>query len=595
MWRIGWAYQLYLFTFFQVTRLAFLLWNKAYLESAPPWTELWLKGWLFDTIALSWLLLPMWVALLLGQRKVAFWLWLVSGLMALAVEVIDIGYFRYTLKRSGLSLLHMLSFWRDSLPALSKYVRDFTAGFFFWGLLAGGVWVGGRKLSRLRPVQGPARWVGWGLSGIILGLGLRGGWRLKPLSAIDAAIEGCPSCTPFVLNTTFMLLKSIEQPPLPPWPEAPPSISPYPRWYVPPASPSPAPQYNVVIFILESFSQEYIEQGYAPFLRQLLSQGHAVRWGFATNTRSAEGIPAILSGMPSWSEEPLIFTPYITSIRYSLGELLSQWGYTTLFFHGGNNGTMLLDSYTRQAGFQYYIGRKEYPRPEADYDGTWGIWDEPFLRFCADKIDSLPQPFLAVVFTLSSHHPYAIPPSLRDSFLPGTLPIHRCIQYTDRALRSFFERAEKAPWFRRTLFVFTADHTGPSEAPYHPVRTFWVPIGFYLPTGKLPAGDSIGSHIDILPSILETIGYPYRVPVWGRSLWHYDSLAWTAQKPMPFVFQAVGRKEVVSLPAGGKAQVLRWEGTPWHTQSDTALPNWWGEWLAYLAGYGKWLTAGGIK
>lgn len=572
------------------TRLCFLLWNHAFLETAPPLLPLLGKGVLFDLYVSSWLLLPVWLSLLIGRERTAYWLWVVVSGIILAVEVIDIGYFPYTHRRSSAELLRMLGFVQDTLPALGKYVRDFLAGFLLWGLLVWGMMRAGRWIDR-RSFSSDLRWAGWSLSGLLLLIGLRGGIRYKPLAVIDASLSGCPACTPFVLNTTFSILKGIEQPPLPP---APPFAGQdiYPHLWKPDPSLAFAPRYNVVLFILESFSQEYIERGYAPFLKSLLERGAAVRWGFAVNSRSAEGVPAILSGLPSWGEEPLIFTPYVSRVQHSLGDLLGRWGYYTAFFHGGNNGTMLLDSYARQAGFQAYFGRREFPEKKGDYDGTWGIWDEPFLQFCAEKLGTLPQPFVGVIFTLSSHHPYAVPAHLRDSLSAGKLPIHRAIAYADYALRRFFARVETTAWAQHTLFVFTADHTGPSEEPYHPVRAFHVPIGFYIPGKKLPAPDSLASHIDILPGILEAIGYPDTVPVWGRSPWRTDSLRWAPQKPLPLLFQAVGKGQILRVSAGDwRPHVERWRYDPFSGETDSTSPAWYGDFLAYLAGYRRWLEA----
>lgn len=570
---------------YSLVRLAFVGWNSAFLEAEAPLARMLLKGLLFDFTAATWLTLPAWTALLLGRARLAWGLWIGAASLGLALEVIDVGYFPYTHRRSGPELLAILTFWQDSLPALGKYVRDFLAGFVFWGLLVGMVgWAGWRALRWA--VRLPSRsWVGWLGSLPILAIGVRGSVGLKPLSVIDATLPGCPTCSPFVVNSTFAFVRALEQPRLPPWPPADPAVAPYPRLWQPDTAFRPAPRYNVVVLILESFSAEYVEKGYAPFVAQLLQQGASVRKAYATNSRSAEGVPAILSGLPSWGEEPLIFTPYAVRIRYSLGELLSKWGYQTAFFHGGNNGTMLLDSYARQAGFERYYGRREYPYPDRDYDGTWGIWDGPFLQFCAQRLGELQEPFCGVIFTLSSHHPYAVPAEMKGRFPGGPLPIHASVQYADSALKAFFAAVETTAWAKRTLFVLTADHTGPSEEPYDPVRAFQVPLGFYVPGKPLPPCAELASHIDIVPSVLHAIGYPWAVPVWGRSVWDTLSARWAAQKPLPLLFQAVGQEGVATFSPQEGVRFVRWPAG----QPDSLRPPWIAEWLTYLAGYGAWI------
>jgi hypothetical protein len=213
------------------------------------------------------------------------------------------------------------------------------------------------------------------------------------------------------------------------------------------------------------------------------------------------------------------------------------------------------------------------------------------LQFAAEKISSFREPFGVVIFTLSSHHPYAVPAHLQDRFSGGTLPIHRSVQYTDWALQRFFEKVERLPWAQRTLFVLTADHTGPSDEPYQSTRTFWVPIAFYVPGQNLPQLDSLGSHIDILSTILEAIGYPYEVQSWGQSLWRFPLSRWAPTKPLPFYYEVVGRNALLRYSLTERPTAVAWEGTPWSLRATLdSLPRWGREWEGYLASYGAYIS-----
>jgi len=591
VWRIAWKAYGVLLVFYTILRGIFGWWNREFLSEGGTWIKIFWKGLHFDSVVAAWVLTPALIALLLRRPQTASWLWLFLTSLSFALEVIDIGYFPYTHRRSGSELLKILSFYQDTLPALPKYMRDFAYGFLLWGVLVGALGYWRKRIFSGSALGWKKEAIGWGLTLLLWGLAFRGGWRYKPLAVVDAAVPTCPSCSAFVLNTTFCVVRSLEQPPLPPWPTPPPHIPPYPRPFQPDSACAIAKRYNVVVLILESFSQEYIEKGYAPFLRSLLQKSSQVKWGFACNYRSAEGVPAILSSLPSWGEEPLLFTPYADRLSPGLGTYLQKWGYHTAFFHGGQNGTMFLDSYAQIAGFSEYYGLREYPFPKRDYDGSWGIWDEPFLQFAAEKISSFREPFGAVIFTLSSHHPYAVPAHLRDRFSGGTLPIHRSIQYADWALQRFFEKVERLPWAQRTLFVLTADHTGPSDEPYQSTRTFWVPIAFYVPGQNLPRLDSLGSHIDILPTILEAIGYPHEVQSWGQSLWRFPLSRWAPTKPLPFYYEVVGRDALLRYSLTERPTAVTWEGTPWSFGAALdSLPGWGREWEGYLASYGAYIS-----
>lgn len=67
----------------------------------------------------------------------------------------------------------------------------------------------------------------------------------------------------------------------------------------------------------------------------------------------------------------------------------------------------------------------------------------------AKTLDTFKQPFVSTVFTLSSHHPFKLPPGYKGKFKGGPLPIHKVVQYMDYSMKHFFETASKMPWFKK--------------------------------------------------------------------------------------------------------------------------------------------------
>ena len=181
---------------------------------------------------------------------------------------------------------------------------------------------------------------------------------------------------------------------------------------------------------------------------------------------------------------------------------------------------MGFQAFARATGFQEYYGRTEYNEDKRfggdnDFDGTWAVWDEPFMQFYAQTMNDMKEPFLTAIFTASSHHPFAVPEEYTDTFPKGDKPIHQCIGYTDHALRRFFETAGRQPWYKNTLFVLTADHPNQSSLPEYQTAlgSFSVPIILFDPSGTLPAGiqPGIAQQIDIMPTLLGLLGHdkPY--------------------------------------------------------------------------------------
>ncbi len=292
-----------------------------------------------------------------------------------------------------------------------------------------------------------------------------------------------------------------------------------------------APRPNIVVLIVESFGREYIGalnetledghyRGYTPFVDELCDSSATFRWSFCNGRKSIDGMPSILSSIPMFVE-PFFLTPASMNEVGGLADALGRKGYETAFFHGAENGSMGFQAFARKTGFQHYFGRTEYNADarfggDSDFDGMWAIWDEPFLQFYARKMTEMKEPFMTAVFTASSHHPFQVPEAYRDTFPEENLVIHKCIRYTDHALRRFFQTARRQPWFRNTLFVLTSDHTNLSDHAFYQtdIGSFCSPILFYDPSHTLflpGRREGIAQQIDIMPTLLGLLRYdePY--------------------------------------------------------------------------------------
>ena len=287
---------------------------------------------------------------------------------------------------------------------------------------------------------------------------------------------------------------------------------------------------NIVILIVESFGREYIGaynkwleggkyKGYTPFVDSLINHSTTFLYSYCNGRKSIDGMPSILSGIPMFVE-PFFLTPAAMNDVSSIAGELKDKGYYSAFFHGAENGSMGFQAYARTCGFDDYFGRTEYNADKRfggdnDYDGMWAIWDEPFLQFFATKMSEFKQPFVSAVFTASSHHPYKVPEKYKDVYPEEGIVIHKCIRYTDNAIRQFFEKARHEPWYENTLFVITSDHTNLSDHAYYQTDLggFCSPIIFFDPSGTLKPGmrNAIAQHIDIMPTVLSYLGYdkPY--------------------------------------------------------------------------------------
>ncbi|WP_157781126.1 LTA synthase family protein [Hymenobacter sedentarius] len=520
---------------YTLLRLGFYLFNLGTFRGIEASAVLlaFVHGLRFDVSALLWLNLPLVLLSLLvpvSSRYGQQWLrGLFVGLNAIGflLNVIDWQYFKFIGRR-------LSNEWHTIGGDIQRQAGQIV-GHYWYLLLPLGALV--YLLWRLCPMPKPAsatppqltrrQWLLRGLEGaVIVGLvvlGLRGGWQLKPLRT-GSAFEQQPAVLGHLaLNSTFTVLKSVDEVPMerisffPTAAALRPALGAAALPLRPATAPTPD---NVVVLLLESFGSEYtgVENGgrggYTPFFDSLATAPSALlmRENYANGRRSIEALPAVLSGLPSIMDEPFITSSFQTAELHGLGEILGRHGYATAMYHGAANGTMGFDMFAGIAGMQHYYGLNEYPGGvgSPDYDGHWGIFDEPYLQYFNRQLAATKQPFFATLFTLSAHDPFKLPEAYKDRFPAGTLPIHPTIAYTDLALRRFFRAARQQPWFGHTLFILTADHTSQSdqEGYANPLGNFKTPLLFFRPGHPLPAANPhrISQQADVPASVLDVLG-----------------------------------------------------------------------------------------
>lgn len=464
-------------------------------------------------------------------QKTLFVLFIICNSIFLAVNFIDVAYLPFIKKRSTAEIFDQLAGQSDMAKLLPRFLIDFWWVFVLYFISLGVMIFLYRRIKiDFKVAYGKAPVKQWlvivflfVLCGGISTLFARGGLQRVPIDVVNAGAVAEPEEVPIVLNSSFTIVKSISQNRLAEYHfynETDVKNIYNPVHYF---KDSTLKKQNVVVLILESFSKEYTKLGrvrsITPFLDSLMDKSLVFGNAFSNGTKSIEGIPAILSSLPSLMENPFINSVYANNFQTSFANLLKKEGYESAFFHGGINGTMNFTDWAPAAGYDYYFGRNEYGN-EADFDGYWGIWDEPFLQFSVKKMSEFKIPFHSAIFTLSSHHPYFVPTKYKNKFPKTNLENSESIGYADYALRLFFESAKKTDWYANTLFILTADHCGISEDHFfaNPVGNLSIPILFFKPDNSLvQQNNRVFSQMDILPSAMSLLGYNKKFFAFGRS------------------------------------------------------------------------------
>ena len=537
--------------FFTFSRLLFYFFNLGYFSDldADSLFKAFLGGIRFDITAAIVLNAPYLLMNVLPLpfrthrtwQRLADLFYYVFSILGLALNDMDAVYFRFTAKRMTADIFSFVSTGdEDFIELVPAFISDFFVEMLAWALLATlFVLLGSRIRVKAAGLSRGTRFYLQAtffflLAGALSIIGIRGGFQLRPITIIDAGRYAEARNVSLVLNTPFSIIKSYGHTGLKPvhFLDDPAEMQ---AVFSPIHTGSGAQsmqKYNVVVIIMESFGTEYIASlnripgaySYTPNLDSLIADALAFR-AYANGKQSMEALPAIVAGLPSLTTRPYITSAYGSNQISSLAGILGALGYSTAFYHGGRNGTMGFESFTGIAGFERYYGKDEYAS-EDDFDGNWGIYDEPYFSYFKKQLDSTREPFFATIFSLSSHHPYSVPLQYKGRFSKGTLDIHESIMYADHALGGFFRSASGAPWYDSTLFVITADHTSLTYEKSYQSREgiYSIPLVFYMPA-RIEAGlkEDIAQQTDIMPSVLGFLGADTSYVAFGNDL--FDSTA----------------------------------------------------------------------
>ena len=537
------------YLFYFIARILFFVYNRNLIpiDGIADIGAMCYHGLAFDTASILYLnilfivfsIIPLRINHSSRYQKILLYLYFVPNLLGYATNFVDFIYYRFNFGRSTIAALDSLKHESNKSLLLINFMVNYWHVFvLFFGVSY--LWI---YLYRKVSIQYVKHHPGVAyfstsffsfliISTLIIG-GIRGDFKksTRPINLIDASRDvKNVSQADVVLNTPFALIRTmfsnnfkkmnfVDKATIDNF------VQPI-KYY----KNNPKSKPNVVIFILESNAKEYFGsfnndskisnyKGYTPFVDSLAQHSLIFTNAYANGYKSIHAMSSVLAGIPSF-KDAFTSSPYPKQKTESLVSTLKSEGYSTSFFHGAPNGSMGFLGYANILGFHHYYGKNEYNN-DADFDGVWGIWDEPFFQYFNTTISKEKQPFMATLFSVTSHEPYQVPDQYKGKFPKGDVNIHQCIGYTDFALKQFFASAQKEAWFNNTIFVFVGDHGNTIfyDEYKKEMNKNTVAMMIYKPNSNL-----VGEHkeyaqqIDLYPTILDLIGYNKPFRSWGRSL-----------------------------------------------------------------------------
>lgn len=401
--------------------------------------------------------------------------WRRYGLIALSLllfipclltECWDLVYFQYTLKRCSFDLYLFFGAGEDQSiwqPMLQR----------FWHLpLLWVAWTAAFLLTVMRIYKKvddhralKSLVIGFSTLFLLAFIIARNSFGPKPLGILDATSFDAPTRSQLVLNSPFVVLKTLHNKPLTHREYM--SREEEKKYFNPLTAygaKSRMSQPNLIFFVLESFGAAQLRDTVnglplTPFLDSLFFMDPTTVYtdGLSNGKTSIECLPAIFAGIPSLQEVPFVLSNYSNNELLAFPKIARLSGYSTMFFHGASEGSMRFGATAVHLGFKKLFFKSTIEGNAAEM-GSWGYHDMAVFRKMLGIFRETKGPFLGTVFTLSSHEPYDLPSSHQAKYpkLPKEASAYR---YTDDCLKEFFHAAKKEKWFANTIFIITGDHT----------------------------------------------------------------------------------------------------------------------------------------
>ena len=290
---------------------------------------------------------------------------------------------------------------------------------------------------------------------------------------------------------------------------------------------------NILIIALESFSGYTIgalggDSTVTPCFNKFAEEGILFTEFYASGNRTDKGMPAILNGYPAQPTQSIIKEPKKSQSLPSLVRILTERGYNSSFWYGGDINFANFKSFVIGSGFQNLITKNNFS--SESYNSKWGVHDHILFNALKDSMQNPIEPFLTVVLTLSSHEPFDVPMETVIKGSDNMSKYKNSVFYADKSLGEFINWAKTTDWWQTTLVILVADHCGrASESqPVYSPELFKIPMlwmGGALDTTGLKI-TKYGDQTDIPLTVLGQLGIDAEFP-FGKNLLSPESASFS--------------------------------------------------------------------
>ena len=290
-------------------------------------------------------------------------------------------------------------------------------------------------------------------------------------------------------------------------------------------SPDKKPAYNVVIFLLESWTPRYIDSfnektsskyGVTENFDKIANEGIKFNNAFAAGNRSQYGLFSSLIGLPLVPGTVRYYGLDTMTKFTSIAEAFNKKGYFTMYAQSTErNAIGMVNAAKNFLHFQESYGKEDFP-VLMEYISNAGNsgYDYDMFDFSAKKASRAHksgQPFFLYLFTGSTHMPFKELNQKFEKYPRKNNNINaylNSLYYADYSIGHFMDIAKKEGFFDNTIFIFMADHMIALPDVGNTIRDrFRIPFVIYAP--KILKAENINwtvSQADLIPTIWHLFG-----------------------------------------------------------------------------------------
>lgn len=218
----------------------------------------------------------------------------------------------------------------------------------------------------------------------------------------------------------------------------------------------------------------------------------------------------------------------------SMARILNSKGYTAISTRAEPGGDYnWAEAHSNALGFKNIWDSNDY---EFNEIVGFGLSDRTFYNQYIDKLKDVKNPFFSMIANLSNHGPFDIKDDYRNLNLPKDLDktklggYFQSSHYADEQIGFLINKLKNLGMMKDTILVIYGDHGGVHKYYDDELKDinlpgdWWkeyekkIPLIIYSEGIKGQEINTIGGHMDIMPTVLNLLGVKPEVPIMGRNL-----------------------------------------------------------------------------